>query len=230
MEWCGHTCAPPHPPRRCIAGLWTPDAGLIRRPELTGRDGVVFMPQRPYMASGTLRQQVIYPSVESEVGAPAQPHTLPTRHNVPLHSSFLVPSSHCGVRAHFDIACFAVQVGVEDDDILTQLLTDFGLGEILADWGLDGVAVWEDVLSAGEQQRISFTRVVYSQPRLVVMDEATSTLDLQNEVRQHAQSARTHSHMRMLTRALHPSPPPRLRRSIRRRCACNACSTRRLQS
>ena len=56
-----------------------------------------------------------------------------------------------------------------------------GLGEIVADWGLDGVAVWEDVLSMGEQQRISFARVVYSQPRLVVMDEATSTLDLQNE-------------------------------------------------
>lgn len=45
--------------------------------------------------------------------------------------------------------------------------------------------MWEDVLSAGEQQRLSFARVVYSQPRLVVMDEATSTLDLQNEVRAH---------------------------------------------
>ena len=37
------------------------------------------------------------------------------------------------------------------------------------------------MLSAGEQQRLSFARVVYAQPRLVVMDEATSTLDLQNE-------------------------------------------------
>ena len=60
-------------------------------------------------------------------------------------------------------------------------MSDAGLGEILADWTLDGIAVWEDVLSMGEQQRLSFARVVYAQPRLVVMDEATSTLDLQNE-------------------------------------------------
>ena len=61
------------------------------------------------------------------------------------------------------------------------LLLYAGLEAIVADWGLDGVAVWEDVLSAGEQQRLSFARVVYSQPSLVIMDEATSTLDLQNE-------------------------------------------------
>ena len=56
-----------------------------------------------------------------------------------------------------------------------------GLETILNDWGLDAVAVWEDVLSAGEQQRLSFARMLYSQPSLVIMDEATSTLDLQNE-------------------------------------------------
>lgn len=37
------------------------------------------------------------------------------------------------------------------------------------------------MLSAGEQQRLSFARVVYAQPRVAVMDEATSALDLQNE-------------------------------------------------
>ena len=39
----------------CIGGVGLA-RGYLRRPELTGRDGVVFMPQRPYMASGTLRQ------------------------------------------------------------------------------------------------------------------------------------------------------------------------------
>ena len=123
---------------RCIAGLWTPDAGFVKRPDLVGRDGVLFMPQRPYMAYGSLRQQVLYPQMESEVGESA-------------------------------------------DELIAQLLEDFGLSNILDDWGLDGVATWEDVLSIGEQQRLSFARVVHSRPRLVIMDEATSTLDLQDE-------------------------------------------------
>jgi putative ATP-binding cassette transporter len=56
-----------------------------------------------------------------------------------------------------------------------------GLETLLTDWGLDGEIVWEDVLSTGEQQRLSFARAVYAQPRIVVMDEATSALDLENE-------------------------------------------------
>ena len=40
--------------------------------------------------------------------------------------------------------------------ILKALLVDFGLEQILHEWGLNGVAIWEDVLSAGEQQRLSF--------------------------------------------------------------------------
>lgn len=53
---------------RCIAGLWSVDAGQIQRPEIVGRDGIIFMPQRPYMATGTLRQQVMYPLIEAEIG------------------------------------------------------------------------------------------------------------------------------------------------------------------
>ena len=60
---------------------------------------------------------------------------------------------------------------------------------MLTMWGLDGVALWEDVLSIGEQQRLMFARAIYSQPEIVVMDEATSTLDLQNEVRPAAQTS-----------------------------------------
>jgi len=123
---------------RCIAGLWTPDAGIIRRTSRCGRDGVVYMPQRPYMSTGSLRQQVLYPLIEDEVG-------------------------------------------VEEDESIAQLLVEYGLENILSSWGLYGLDVWEDLHSAGEQQRLSFARVVYAQPSLVIMDEATSTLDLQNE-------------------------------------------------
>ena len=43
---------------RAIAGLWQVGTGTIRRPPL---NQLVFLPQRPYMALGTLRQQLMYP-------------------------------------------------------------------------------------------------------------------------------------------------------------------------
>lgn len=47
---------------RVLAGLWPNFAGVITRPE-SGR--IFYVPQRPYLAIGTLREQVIYPhSVE----------------------------------------------------------------------------------------------------------------------------------------------------------------------
>ncbi|CAO1628231.1 unnamed protein product [Parajaminaea phylloscopi] len=44
---------------RVIAGLWPVWAGEMRRP--TQRD-IFFLPQRPYLSAGSLREQVIYPT------------------------------------------------------------------------------------------------------------------------------------------------------------------------
>jgi putative ATP-binding cassette transporter len=47
---------------RAIAGLWDTGSGLIQRPPL---EDIFFLPQQPYLQPGTLRSQLIYPSVES---------------------------------------------------------------------------------------------------------------------------------------------------------------------
>jgi ATP-binding cassette subfamily D (ALD) protein 4 len=54
---------------RVIAGLWDIQSGVIQRPSKVGRDGVFFVPQRPYITRGTLKDQVVYPlaSVETSV-------------------------------------------------------------------------------------------------------------------------------------------------------------------
>lgn len=43
---------------RAIAGLWTNGQGRIARPDI---NEMLFLPQRPYMLLGTLREQLIYP-------------------------------------------------------------------------------------------------------------------------------------------------------------------------
>jgi putative ATP-binding cassette transporter len=49
---------------RALAGLWRSGSGTIRRPKL---GEMLFLPQRPYMISGTLRQQLLYPNVDASV-------------------------------------------------------------------------------------------------------------------------------------------------------------------
>ncbi|KAI5850952.1 ABC transporter transmembrane region 2-domain-containing protein [Tricharina praecox] len=66
---------------RLIAGLWPVYRGLVSRPRnisnagLKGEPvtpdmgGVMFLPQKPYLAQGTLRDQVIYPHTEADMRA-----------------------------------------------------------------------------------------------------------------------------------------------------------------
>jgi putative ATP-binding cassette transporter len=47
---------------RAIAGLWYTGSGVIHHPPL---ENFFFLPQQPYLQSGTLRSQLIYPSAKS---------------------------------------------------------------------------------------------------------------------------------------------------------------------
>ncbi|NEU72157.1 ABC transporter ATP-binding protein/permease [Hassallia byssoidea VB512170] len=49
---------------RALAGLWNSGTGVIFRPEL---EEMLFLPQRPYMILGTLRDQLIYPNAKVDV-------------------------------------------------------------------------------------------------------------------------------------------------------------------
>lgn len=48
---------------RAVAGLWTAGEGEICRPPLAE---MIFLPQRPYMVLGPLREQLLYPGVDRE--------------------------------------------------------------------------------------------------------------------------------------------------------------------
>jgi putative ATP-binding cassette transporter len=49
---------------RAIAGLWHTGSGVIHHPPL---EDFFFLPQQPYLQSGTLRSQLIYPSAQSDL-------------------------------------------------------------------------------------------------------------------------------------------------------------------
>ncbi|MEL7070857.1 MAG: ABC transporter ATP-binding protein/permease [Cyanobacteria bacterium J06581_3] len=118
---------------RAIAGLWNSGKGTIQRPEL---GNLLFLPQKPYMVLGSLRQQIRYPYPDVEISE-EQYQAVLEQVNLP------------------------------------ELIDRFG--------GLDTVEEWGDVLSLGEQQRLSFARVLVHQPAYTILDEATSALDRENE-------------------------------------------------
>ncbi len=74
------------------------------------------------------------------------------------------------------------------DETLTRLLQLVGLEYLLradpkAPGSLDAESDWSDMLSLGEQQRISFARLLYHSPKFAIMDESTSALDVELEAR-----------------------------------------------
>src|SRR5262245_29514033 len=110
---------------RAIAGLAGSGRGTIIRP---GLKHMLFLPQRPYMVLGSLRNQLLYPFTN---------------------------------QYYFDEDLLEMLERVN----LPRLADHFG--------GLDADADWANVLSIGEQQRLAFARVLITQPRYAMLDEAT---------------------------------------------------------
>ncbi|MBD2120813.1 ABC transporter ATP-binding protein/permease [Trichocoleus sp. FACHB-262] len=130
---------------RAIAGLWNTGRGTILRPE---PDQILFLPQRPYMVMGTLRDQLLYPNTHIQV----------------------------------------------DDQHLKQVLQQVNLADLDERFGgFEAERDWAEVLSLGEQQRLTFARLLVNQPKYAILDEATSALDLDNEEKlyQHLQAIGT---------------------------------------
>jgi vitamin B12/bleomycin/antimicrobial peptide transport system ATP-binding/permease protein len=68
-----------------------------------------------------------------------------------------------------------------DDARVREALTEAGLEHVIE--RLDEEAPWASVLSGGEQQRLSFARLLLHEPDIVVMDESTSALDTESQGR-----------------------------------------------
>lgn len=71
--------------------------------------------------------------------------------------------------------------GITSDDII-KLLRDVQLGALsIKDDGLNTKCDWKEVLSGGEKQRIAMARLFYHKPEFAILDECTSTINLDVE-------------------------------------------------
>ena len=111
---------------KAVAGIWPWGDGTI---ELPHDAKLFFMPPRPYLPSGTLRDAIDYP-----VSDPAP-----------------------------------------DDATITAALQRVGLDHLMK--RLDEIGNWDQILTAEDQQRIGFARLLLKRPEWILMEEATDSLD-----------------------------------------------------
>ncbi|GAB2276373.1 Canalicular multispecific organic anion transporter 1 [Dionaea muscipula] len=127
---------------------------------------VLFLPQKPYMVLGTLREQLLYPTWTNVSTTDGTKETGYPPFLLRLHS---MSGSRSGMEkpTTYD---------------LVKLLEDVRLGYLVSRFnGLDSTCEWSSVLSLGEQQRLAFARLLLAKPDLVLLDESTSALDEANE-------------------------------------------------
>ncbi len=67
------------------------------------------------------------------------------------------------------------------DAAIAAMLEQCGLPQLAS--RLDAVERWDQILSAGERQRLAFVRLFLQRPGVVIMDEATSALDEVSQAR-----------------------------------------------
>jgi ABC-type uncharacterized transport system fused permease/ATPase subunit len=157
---------------RAIAGLWSTGAGEIVRPS---SEHVYFLPQRPYCPPGSLRDQLLYPSTEHK-----DDHFSLTGIDRSEHRPDGGPIPKDERRLHKDWTDEDLLDVLQSVD-LPHLAGRVGDGDPYR--GLDAVLNWGNTLSLGEQQRLAFGRLVINRPRLVIMDESTSALDVPAETK-----------------------------------------------
>lgn len=96
---------------------------------------------------------------------------------LPAGKSIFIASDrpYLPVGALGEVVCYPMELGVCVPEDINSALRRVGLGEWAGNLG--AVESWEHVLSAAQQQRLSFARMLLHRPDWIFLAEATSALD-----------------------------------------------------
>eukprot|EP00201_Polytomella_parva_P010323 CAMPEP_0175055446 /NCGR_PEP_ID=MMETSP0052_2-20121109/10083_1 /TAXON_ID=51329 ORGANISM="Polytomella parva, Strain SAG 63-3" /NCGR_SAMPLE_ID=MMETSP0052_2 /ASSEMBLY_ACC=CAM_ASM_000194 /LENGTH=716 /DNA_ID=CAMNT_0016320289 /DNA_START=42 /DNA_END=2189 /DNA_ORIENTATION=- len=147
---------------RVLAQLWPLQAGEVTCPE-PGK--VFFLSQKPYLVNGSLRDQLMYPLPPRSVWEATGP-------------------KEQAVFERYAGGHFPPPTGPELDAILAACLRSVELEYLLyRNHGWDAIQNWNEVLSGGEKQRLAMARLLFHRPLFAVLDECTSAVSADGEVR-----------------------------------------------
>ncbi|EMC96768.1 hypothetical protein BAUCODRAFT_70056 [Baudoinia panamericana UAMH 10762] len=149
---------------RILGGLWPVYGGKVRKPP---SEDIFYIPQRPYLSKGTLRQQILYPDSLLDMRAKGVTDQDLVDILTVLGIDTLLNTSNN--RSWQD----------DNDEYTTP--TDSRPPRTASTAGLDISAEWTDLLSTGTQQRIAAARLFYHAPKYAILDECTSSVTAETE-------------------------------------------------
>ncbi|KAK0995286.1 ATP-binding cassette long-chain fatty acid transporter pxa2 [Friedmanniomyces endolithicus] len=152
---------------RILGGLWPVYGGKVRKPP---SEDIFYIPQRPYLSKGTLRQQILYPDTLLDMRAKG----VTDRDLIGILQS-LGLESLLGTHVHNSKAGNSVDSLISPTDTRANR----SMRQEIA--GLDIEAEWTDILSTGNQQRIAAARLFYHAPKYAILDECTSSVTAETE-------------------------------------------------
>ncbi len=153
---------------RILGGLWPVYGGTVHKPPFSD---IFYIPQRPYLSRGSLRQQIIYPDSPSRMREKGV-----TDADLARILRILSLENLLEVQEQQQLQLLQQQPPQTPGSSGAAPNPAAPVGS-----GWDAEAEWRDVLSGGVQQRIAMARLFYHRPRYAILDECTSSVTLDAE-------------------------------------------------